>query len=186
LIRLLLPAIQIQKVLEASTSSRRKSALDTIPTKLDDAFGITIDRIKEQLKEKAEQAMEVLKWILLAKRQLKVDELLHALSASTGGSYFDWGDLLPSRSLTEWCLGLVTIDTDTDTGTSTIRFVHKSFFEYLNVPQNLDKYFKDGHKEIAKTCLTYMSFHEKDPIKLDPRFEGIQDPLKSIAYSNTL
>lgn len=68
--RFLLPAIQIQKVLEEPTLSARRKALATLPKKLDDAFAITMIRIQKQPKARARQAMEVLKWTLLAKEQL--------------------------------------------------------------------------------------------------------------------
>lgn len=54
-----------------------------MPKKLDDAFGITIARIKEQPKSRTNQAMEVLKWTLLViERQLTVAELRHALAVT--------------------------------------------------------------------------------------------------------
>ncbi|KAI5792902.1 hypothetical protein FPQ18DRAFT_305278 [Pyronema domesticum] len=44
----LLPALQIQAVLEQPSISHRQQALKSMPKKLDDAFRETIDRIKRQ------------------------------------------------------------------------------------------------------------------------------------------
>jgi hypothetical protein len=83
-----------------------------MPKKLDDAFEVTITRIKEQPKSRAHQAMEVLKSVLLSSRQLTVRELDR--------------DHFPSeKSLTAWCLGLVILDKET----SSIRLVHKSLVD---------------------------------------------------------
>ncbi|KAI5790377.1 hypothetical protein FPQ18DRAFT_410387 [Pyronema domesticum] len=106
----ILPALQIQTVLEETTLSRR----------------LTITRIKEQLIFRARQAMEDLKWVLLSMRQLKVRELCHAL-AVTPGKHLDGDNFLSEKSLTAWCLGLAILDKET----CSIRLVHKSLFEYL-------------------------------------------------------
>lgn len=84
--RFLLPALQIQTVLDEPTLSTRRKALDTMPKKVDDAFGVTITRIHSQTKARANQAMEVLKWTLLAERQMTVAELRHALAVTPGDS----------------------------------------------------------------------------------------------------
>jgi hypothetical protein len=56
-----------------------------MPTQLESAFQTTLVRIKNQQVERAAQAMEVLRWIFLAKRQLTVTELRHALSVMAQG-----------------------------------------------------------------------------------------------------
>jgi hypothetical protein len=164
--RFLLPALQIQTVLEEPTLSTRRKALDTTPKKLDDAFGITIKRIKEQSKARANQAMEVLKWALLAKRQLTISELKHALAVNLGDAQLDWDNLPPEKSLTEWCLGLVILDKET----SSIRLVHKALSEYLMREHKMGRFFEHGHSEIAQTYLTYIGF-EDDSVDLDPDME---------------
>jgi hypothetical protein len=156
--RFLLPALQIQTVLDQPTLSTRRKALDTMPKKLDDAFGVTIARINNQTEARANQAMEVLKWTLLAERQLTVAELRHALAVTPGDS-LDWDNLPSERSLTEWCLGLVVLDKET----SSIRLVHKSLSEHLNNQHTLRRLFQRGHSGIAQTCLMYMSFNDKSP-----------------------
>ncbi|KAI5810719.1 hypothetical protein BZA77DRAFT_220252, partial [Pyronema omphalodes] len=76
----LLPALQIQTVLARPTISERRAELLNMPTKLELAFASTITRIKDQQSKRSHQALEVLKWIFLAKRPLTVMELRHALS----------------------------------------------------------------------------------------------------------
>jgi hypothetical protein len=141
-------------VLEEPALSARRKALATLPKKLDDAFAITIIRIQKQPEARARQAMEVLKWTLLAKKQLSVTQLRHALSVTPGDTKLDYESFPSERSLTTWCLGLVILDKET----SSIRLTHKSLFEYLVHQQKIGKLFENGHSDIAYTCLRYMSF----------------------------
>jgi hypothetical protein len=78
----LLPALQIQAVLEQTTISKRRKALHTMPTELDSVFEDTIRRIRNQKAKQATQAMDVLKWTFLSERQLSVTELRHALAVT--------------------------------------------------------------------------------------------------------
>jgi hypothetical protein len=72
--RFLLPALQIQAVLDQTTISKRRKALLTIPVGLESAFEITINRIRSQNSQRAEQAMNVLMWTLQGKRNLTISE----------------------------------------------------------------------------------------------------------------
>ncbi|KAI5785379.1 hypothetical protein FPQ18DRAFT_86745 [Pyronema domesticum] len=177
----LLPALQIQTVLDQTTISKRRKALSTMPIKLETAFESTISRIKNQKSERSTQAMDVLKWTFLAKRPLTVIELCHALSVTIDpgkvqpgklplayDETLDWDNFPSEKSLIDWCLGLVIIDEET----STVRLVHKSLHDYLTVLHWEGKIFPDGHNEIAYTCLQYMCFHDdKHEINpLEPKF----------------
>jgi hypothetical protein len=93
-----------------------------MPTSLESAFASTIERIKNQQHETAVQAMDVLKWVFLAKRQLSVAELRHALAVNvtpqdtiSSGETLDWENLPSEKSLVDWCLGLVIVNEETST-----------------------------------------------------------------------
>ncbi|KAI5810722.1 hypothetical protein BZA77DRAFT_162921, partial [Pyronema omphalodes] len=158
----LLPALQIQTVLAGLTISERRAELLNMPTKLELAFASTITRIKDQQSKRSHQALEILKWIFLAKRPLTVMELRHALSVRIDqpkmksgkvslayDQTLDWDNFLTEKSLIDWCLGLVIIDEET----STARLVHKSLNDYLTSLYEEGEIFHDGHTEIAYTCL---------------------------------
>jgi hypothetical protein len=98
--------------------------------------------------------MELLKWTLLAKRQLTITELRHALAATdTTDDYLDSSDLPFEKSLTDCCYGLVILDKKT----ASIRLVHKSLQEFLEKKYKNQELFKTGHQDITRTCLKYMS-----------------------------
>jgi ferritin len=129
-----------------------------MPKKLEDAFQVTIDRIKSQASEKPSQGMEVLKWTYLAKRQLSLMELRHALATVDSPAECLDRDALPfEKSLTECCYGLVVVDKET----SSIRLVYKSLQDFLKDQYENTKLFETGHRNIAFTCLQYLSFSDE-------------------------
>jgi ankyrin repeat protein len=134
--------------------------LNTMPTKLDNAFQVIIDRIQRQAPAKSHQGMEVLKWIYLIERQLTIDELRHALAA-VNCTAEDLEDSLPfENTLTDCCYGLVIIDKET----SSVSLVHKSLQEFLKIQHESNNLFLTGHGEIAHTCLHYMNFDDSTMI----------------------
>jgi hypothetical protein len=127
-----------------------------MPHSLYDVFGMVISQIQDQAFYIARQAMEVMKWTFLAKRQLTIDELRHAVVSHLPETEIDWDDLPSANSLVDCCLGLVVLDKET----SNIRLVHRTLFDYLEAKYHCRELFARGDREIAQTCLQYMSFHD--------------------------
>lgn len=150
--------LQISTVLEKTTVKRRREALKTMPRALNDAFRLTMERVKNQTSDIAEQALNVLKWIFLAERPLTLEELRHALSIEPELEELDEEDFIDAKSIFEGCFGLVIMDE----ATSTLRLVHKSLQDYLDSQYKEGKLFRKGHGEIALACLTYISFDIPD------------------------
>ncbi|KAI5798311.1 ankyrin repeat-containing domain protein [Pyronema domesticum] len=137
---------------------KRREALKEMPRALYDAFGVTIERIQNQKPEVAQQAMDILKWVFLAKEPLTVEELQHALAVEPQDKDLDWENFIHEELLLECCLGLVIIDEST----RTIRLVHKSLQDYLKTQYDEGRLFQEAHYEITRICLTYMSFYGFD------------------------
>ncbi|KAI5816207.1 hypothetical protein BZA77DRAFT_344472 [Pyronema omphalodes] len=135
----LLPALQIETVLDEPTIRKRREALKCMPRELYDAFGITLDRIRAQKKSMSSLAMKVLKWIFLF----------------TGPLWLEEDNFVEPQFILDCCLGLVIVDEST----STVRLVHKSLQDYFQDQYNEGLLFNEGHMEIASICMTYMSFH---------------------------
>ncbi|CCX34632.1 Similar to ankyrin [Exophiala dermatitidis NIH/UT8656]; acc. no. EHY59712 [Pyronema omphalodes CBS 100304] len=62
----LLPALQIQHILEKTTLRDRRDALNAMPKGLNDAFQDTLRRIQSQPGQKGKQALNALTWVFLA------------------------------------------------------------------------------------------------------------------------
>jgi len=63
---------------------------------LKDAYGATLEQVKEHSGEEIKLGMEALMWISRLERLLQLDELLHALTVETGSTYPDT-DNVPSK-----------------------------------------------------------------------------------------
>ncbi|PGH07088.1 hypothetical protein AJ79_06366 [Helicocarpus griseus UAMH5409] len=149
----LLPAFHVRLVLEARTKSKRRAALASLTSGLDEAFSSTMERIKLQPDASTAQARKILMWIYLARRSLHVDELMHALATDIGDRDLDKDNLPSKTSFLDCCLGLVVLEE----GTSRVRLVHHSLGEYIGSIGG-ENFFPGGHETIAQACLTYLLF----------------------------
>ncbi|KAF8421785.1 hypothetical protein EV426DRAFT_565060, partial [Tirmania nivea] len=149
----LLPALHIAMVLEQATISKRRKALRTLPTELNDTFAGVIKRI-QQSRGHAELGMKVLLWLHLAYRPLKLKELQHALAVEKDDSYFEVDNIPSQKTILDCCLGLVQIDEET----MTVRFIHYTLEEYFRLQSSV--HFPRGYSDVAETCLIYLNFPE--------------------------
>jgi hypothetical protein len=132
-----------------------------MPERLENSFQATINKIKRQSTVKANQGMEILKWTYFAQRPLRIFELRHALVATNSTSdTLDLDDLPFEKSLTECCHGLVIIDRST----SSVRLAHRSIRDFLERQPRDKNLFQNGDRDIARTCLTYMTFKPDESI----------------------
>ena len=109
-------------------------------------------RIKGQKPGFSDLALRTLSWITLSKRPLTTSELQHALAVTDGASTLNLRNLRPIGLITSVCAGLVTVDEESDI----IRLAHYTTQEYFD--QTWTTWFPNGHTDITKTCVTYLSF----------------------------
>lgn len=88
------------------------------------------------------------------KRQLTLEELSHALAVEPEDEDLDLDNFISTQFLLECCLGLVVFDESI----ASVRLVHKSLQDYLTTQYTKGALFQEGHFEIARICLTYISF----------------------------
>lgn len=165
-------------VLSHGTIYQRQQALLNLPTTLENTFGQTLKRIREQ--NNSSQAFKTLAWIHCV-GPLSLDTLRHALAVECHHTKFEKDNLPSSFTILDCCLGLVRLDTtqrDETSGHSprgrllrdatqlrgNVTFVHSTLSVYFESnPAALD----DAIPTIAMTCLTYFKFHElEQPIIL--------------------
>ena len=140
-------------VLEDATIHERRQTLHQMASGfgLDDAYGTTLDRIREQRGDKAKLGMEALMWISHSERPLRAEELCHALAVKVGTTDLNAHNVPSIRTLLSCTLGLVTIDEQA----LTVRLVHFTLQEYLAAHPEL---FITPHAMMAEICLTYLNF----------------------------
>jgi hypothetical protein len=79
-------------------------------------------------------------------------ELRHALAVEIGAPKLDEENLPEIEDMISVCAGLVIVDKKSDT----IRLVHYTTQEYFERTQG--NWFSDTETNIAKACITYLSF----------------------------
>jgi len=127
---------------------------------LEDAYGLTIERIKAQGGDKSRLGMQALMWVSYAERPLKAKELCHALAVELGSTNFNSGNFPSISTLLSCCQGLITVDKEA----STVRLVHFTLQEYLSANPNI---FTTPHSSIAEICLTYLN---SEQVKANPPY----------------
>ena len=111
-------------------------------------------RVWHQDESDVQLARKILTWLTYSLRPLRVTELQHALALEPEDTFLD-EDALPDEGLLiSLCAGLVAIDKESDI----IRLVHHTTQEYFE--RSRMDLFPDGHREIAHTCLTYLSLEK--------------------------
>lgn len=148
----LLPALQLEHILQQVTRADVKRALSALSKTLDEAFKTSLDRIYALSPMRKELAMRTMMWISYAKRPLLMTELQQALAIREGDANLDRDNIVPSRIILESCSGLVQLDKETGTTT----FVHFSLDEYLR--SQARGVFDGGERTIVRACLTFLCY----------------------------
>lgn len=114
-------------------------------------------------------------WLLLAKRPLRLSELLHALAIDERIPHLDTENVPLVLHIVDACAGLIVVD-ETN---GTVGLFHKTFYEYL--VKNRSVWFPQGNDTIGLMCVRYLSFDafadgpSKKPDPSSPHF-GCQPP----------
>jgi hypothetical protein len=152
-LRFLLARLHMDFLMSQPTLGHIKRVLQTLPRGmkgLDETYEQAIKRIEGQEKGYRELAKQVLSWVTYAKRPLSITEVQHALAVSADMTDMD-RDFLPEvEVLGSICAGLITIDQNSHV----LRLVHYTTREYFERMSS----FPDAEKDIAATCVTYLSF----------------------------
>jgi len=150
--RFLLVSLNIDAILQETTIHRRRQNLNAMTggLGLGDAYGASLDRIKEQDGERARLGMVILMWISHAERPFKGDELCHALAVEIGSPNLNSENVPTIGTLLACCQRLVVIDKEA----STVRLIHFTLQEHLGAHPEL---FGSTHSTIAEICLSYLN-----------------------------
>jgi hypothetical protein len=155
LARFLLAKLDLESLLDAKLPKEVKERLESLPKgsgAYSNAYQGIMKRVEHQGPKAVKFAKSVLSWVAFAKRPLIITELQHALAVELGSREFN-KEYLPSiQDLISVCAGLVMIDEKN----GTIRLFHYTAQQYFDQTQNL--WFPDVENDIAKVCITYLSF----------------------------
>ena len=129
-----------------------RKTVEQFPQGLDELYADTGTRVMNQNPEWRTLACQTLGWLSSAFRQLKIEELRHALTVRSGDTVLDSERLPAVDILCESCHGLVTIDEES----RIVRLVHRTAQDFFD--RHRAQYFSDIHTQITRTCLDYLMF----------------------------
>lgn len=150
--RFLLAPLHIEALTREPTIGHVESALQSLPRELDETYKQALTRVQNQGGNVSVLAEKILCWVVHARRVLSIVELQHALAIQLGKSELDEKFIPSPEVIGSVCAGLVTIDKDSDT----VRLVHYTAQAYFE--RSWAEFFPDAHTNLAKLCLTYVSF----------------------------
>jgi ankyrin repeat protein len=186
ILRFLLPALQIQTVLEKLTPAAIREALRVLSKDLNTEFEAALGRIQAQSEERRSLAMTVLLWISTIQGVITVSALRHAISVKLGETGLDYQNLTPLKmltsSITDFCQGLVRIEPES----SSVHLVHYSLMQYLQSEGEV--LFPIANEIVARTCLTYLLFDSfgDGPSPDDASFEELNSKYPFFIFASQL
>lgn len=152
--RFLLPALQIQSIVNEPTTGEMEDAIEAMPHDLHQAFYQTLARIQRQPDGRKRLGMNVLLWTSHAQGSLTVAELSEALAVKPGNTSLNPRRRPSQNMMIECCMGLVTVDRES----SSIHLVHYALQEFFR--DQREEIFPSGEDQIADICIGYLSFDE--------------------------
>ncbi|KZM20487.1 hypothetical protein ST47_g8336 [Ascochyta rabiei] len=157
----LLARLHVDSLLDKKT---KKAVLSTLArlsksqSALKDAYGDAIERIDNQLNGDSALAKRALSWITLARRPLRVTELLCAFAVESGATELDSDNMLDIEDVVSVCAGLITVEEES----GTIRLVHYTTQEFLE--NILETWNPEAKVDVTMTCLNYLSIDDFRPV----------------------
>lgn len=141
--------------------------LATGPNPYKQVYHDAMERIRCQLPDEKDLAMQALAWIICARRTLTTAELQLALAVEPGQPRLDEDNISRIEDIISVCAGLITVDEESDI----VRLVHYTALDYFE--QVRVHWFPDAEADITEICLTYISFSEfnSGPCCTDEEYE---------------
>ncbi|KAF2496560.1 hypothetical protein BU16DRAFT_507020 [Lophium mytilinum] len=150
----LLVDLHFSSLVGKKSAKALKTTLKTLP-RGSDAYDRSYDdimgRIKGQVGDYQQLAMESLSWITKTKRPLTATELQFALAIEIGEPRFDEENIPELEDIISVCAGLVTVDEKS----RIIRLVHYTTQDYFE--RTWKTWFPDAHTLITNALVTYIS-----------------------------
>lgn len=118
----------------------------------DEAYDESMERVRGQLKNFRNLAMDTLQWISYAQRPLSPEELLVALATGVGEISLKETNYTTMEKILSVCAGLVTVDKSRNV----MRLIHHTTQEYFD--RKKSKWFPRAESHMMNVCTTYLAF----------------------------
>lgn len=150
--RFLFTVLQMQQILEQTSTWEIRQCLEDSPTTLEDLYQRSIDRLLLQSPSRSLLARKTLIWLAYGKRNLTIKELQHALATAPGLSQLDADRISPQSIIEGACFTLVSIDPRS----SVVLLSHFSLQNFLQ--HHRSKLFQGPVQSdmLACACINYL------------------------------
>ncbi|KAF4627731.1 hypothetical protein G7Y89_g10420 [Cudoniella acicularis] len=148
----LLAHLQMDQLCRQSNLRAVRKMVSELPKGLSEFYKDALRRIEMQPEEDSELARRTLSYLFYARRPLNVEELRHLLGVEVGDNELDPTAFPEIEIVLNVSAGLIRIDGKSNS----VGLVHYSLQEYLQ--KNGEILLPDPEVEMARVCLTYLSF----------------------------
>ncbi|KAJ3499541.1 hypothetical protein NLG97_g247 [Lecanicillium saksenae] len=149
----LLAHFQLEHVCSQRNLAGVRKALNSHTPDLNQFYDSSIERLKQLPPADSEVALKALCFVFCARRQLSLDELLHALGVVDWDEDFDHEAIDDEEVFLGLLLGLVRVDDRT----RLVRLTHLTLHDYLRTHH--EAFLLQYEKQLSNACLTYLSFN---------------------------
>ncbi|KAL8840533.1 MAG: hypothetical protein Q9170_001286 [Blastenia crenularia] len=147
----LIAHLHISSLRKPINISDLRETLEQLPTTLDQYWEGMWVKTSNQDESLVRIAHRTLTWLCSSQRQLKAEELRHALAVQPGMNVFDIDRMTEIVAIVETCHGLV----DLEENSKTVKLVHATVLEYLQKQRS--QLFQNSSAYLTTICLTYLS-----------------------------
>ena len=175
----LLASLQMNSLRQQISPRKVRQVLDGLPTGIFATYDNAFNRMLDQPKGDAELGMKVMSLVFCATRPLGLEELRHALAVQPGDCTLDTAAFTEAEIILSTTTGLLSAFAVSDSTSSAfpteVKFVHYTLQEYIEA--NHERLFPTAKRDMARICLTYLSFIDYEscsPEALNEQFEDLK------------
>lgn len=173
----LLASLQINSLCQQISPRKVRQVLDGLPTGIFATYDDAFSRMLDQPKGDAVLGMKVMSLVFCATRPLGLEELRHALAVQPGDCTLDTAAFTEAEIILSTTTGLLSTFAVDDPKSSAfpteVKFVHYTLQEYLEA--NHERLFPTAECDMARICLTYLSFINYESCPSEVLNEQFQD-----------
>ncbi|KAJ9605133.1 hypothetical protein H2200_010523 [Cladophialophora chaetospira] len=147
----LLCKMAIDSLSLATTARQVRQLLASLPKDLPSAYENTFQRILGSRSSVKLLALRTLSWLHVAKRPLRVPELLCALAIEPDDDHIDMENITTLKAILNACQGLI----ECSEADGTVRLAHATVQDFLNSQRNT--HFADADHVAAHVCVIYLN-----------------------------
>ena len=160
--RFLWVKFQLDAICTEISDNGIEKALEKVPDDMDATYERILGTINHKPRAQRELARKILIWVAYARQPLPIDSLAYAISIEMSTkSLEDLNSAIPTeKSILDVCANLISVDSSKN---RYVRFVHFSVQEFLKShgSTTLNIEYEVSHREIAQTCMIFLSLFPK-------------------------